>query len=643
MLRTLGVTRPAEFALLIAIIALVAITPLGKEATGPLVLLSYRLLLVAITIGIILTLKQRIVDQICPVLMAACATTLMLMLISLGWSSGSVFDGFYRWYQHALFGAAFLALAALHATRSANWKRSLLWAIIGVDLIYLAASLMIGGRPIMGPFVNPNYFASFLLVGFSGAVAIALFEPKKVPRLIAAPTALFLYYGMTQAWSRGATLAAMGVVAVGVVRFAKKRGLPRAAAAIVVAGALIAAALASPTLVRKFLDRGEIDPYNYERPKVWMSALHVIKDHPVLGVGFGQFYYVSKRFSPPLEGAVARYLKRPAIAHNEFLQYAAECGIPAAIMLFAIASVLFRTAVVRARSCPAKQRLFQEVGILTAIGLGTHALVDNNWTVPVMAAGLVAFSLADALPLPALRFRFEGTPRVWALCSILLVLALFHGILLPGLALHFNETGHAAYERRDLARAESDHRLAVAFAPNHDVFLDNAAMVYFDKFKVTSERRWQQYAETLFTQAIVANPNSDMPARHLEHLLIDRLSGDPVKDRTTHLRIAAVDRHILEIDPFDPFVRKNRAEALYMSGAKEEAHQELQRALELEPNYVPGYLRIADWYRDAGNLTASNDYRQRAVAVVLRYQNVQTKEPYEAMLLGRSAGERNEN
>src|SRR5262249_36871208 len=153
-------------------------------------------------------------------------------------------------------------------------------------------------------------------------VAIALFEQTKLARIAAVPAALFLYYGMTQAWSRGATLAAMGVVAVGVIRFAKKRGLPRAAATIVVAGALIAAALLSPTLLRKFLDRGEIDPYNYQRPQLWMSALHVINDHPILGVGFGEFYYASKRFSPPVEGVVARYLKRPAIAHNEFLQYA---------------------------------------------------------------------------------------------------------------------------------------------------------------------------------------------------------------------------------------------------------------------------------------------------------------------------------
>src|SRR5262245_766899 len=98
MLRTPGVTRPIELALFAAIVALVAITPLGREATAPLVLLSHRLLLVAITIGIILTLKQHVADHICPVLMAACAMTLMLMLISLAWSSGSLFDGFYRWY-----------------------------------------------------------------------------------------------------------------------------------------------------------------------------------------------------------------------------------------------------------------------------------------------------------------------------------------------------------------------------------------------------------------------------------------------------------------------------------------------------------------------------------------------------------------
>ena len=35
-----------------------------------------------------------------------------------------------------------------------------------------------------------------------------------------------------------------------------------------------------------------------------------------MGIGPGEFYNVSKRFSPPVEGTIARYLKRPAIAEQ---------------------------------------------------------------------------------------------------------------------------------------------------------------------------------------------------------------------------------------------------------------------------------------------------------------------------------------
>src|ERR1019366_8236873 len=117
----------------------------------------------------------------------------------------------------------------------------------------LIVDLLIGRRPLIGPFVNPNYFASYLLVGFSVSVALALFETSGIQKAIAAFCALFLYYGMTQAWSRGATLAAVGAAVIGIARFSKERRIGRKKIALIVGLVLLAGAAASPVLIRKFL------------------------------------------------------------------------------------------------------------------------------------------------------------------------------------------------------------------------------------------------------------------------------------------------------------------------------------------------------------------------------------------------------
>ena len=635
MVNAFGINNRRELALLASIVALVAVAPLGHEGTHPLVFVTYRVLLVAITFGSIVLLRPDSEQKPSLLFIGLCALVLLVMQISIQLNPGSRFDGSYSWNQHLLFGAAFVAMAAFHRYRTASWKRTILWSVVGIDLIYTAVDLFIGRRPLIGPFVNPNYFASFLLVGFSAAIAVALFESERVQRIAAASCAVFLYYGMTQAWSRGATLAAAGVAVLGIVRFSRERGIGRKKIAVIIGLVLIAGAVASPVLIRKFLDRGQVDPYNYERPQIWLSDLRIIAAHPILGVGLGEFFHVSKQFSPPVEGTVARYLKRPAIAHSEYLQYAAESGIPAAILLFALAGYLVAQAFQRARTCDSTQRVFQEAAILTAVGLGLHALVDNNWTVPGMAAGLVVFSLADVLPMERWNFTIPRSPRIRVLFGAGLVLVLRNAIIVPGLALYFNESGHAAFDGGQIDKAESLERLAAAIAPDHDVFLDNAGSVYFEMYLRSRDKRWLNYGEVLFRKAMLANPNSEGPGRHLETLLIQRLTGYPERDHAIHLQIVAVDRAILKVDPFNPFVRKNLAEALYNSGSRDEAERELNYAIKLEPNYVPAYLRISDWYRDSGNLSASESYQQKAIAVVVRYQNLKTSEPYETLLLGR--------
>jgi predicted Zn-dependent protease len=89
------------------------------------------------------------------------------------------------------------------------------------------------------------------------------------------------------------------------------------------------------------------------------------------------------------------------------------------------------------------------------------------------------------------------------------------------------------------------------------------------------------------------------------------------------------------VAPFNPFIRKNLAEALYNSGSKADATNELLRAVDIEPNYVPGYFRLSEWYAEAGQNLESEQYRNTAIQVALKYQDRKSLDTYEALLLGR--------
>jgi tetratricopeptide (TPR) repeat protein len=247
----------------------------------------------------------------------------------------------------------------------------------------------------------------------------------------------------------------------------------------------------------------------------------------------------------------------------------------------------------------------------------------------------VVFSLGDVFPLRDWRWPFSWTPRLRVVFASGLALLVLHAVLIPGIAVWANDAGQRAYDRHDLDRAESMYRLAAAIAPQNSTFLNNAGIVYFDKYMTSHDQRWLNYAQSLLVDACLANPYSDLPGHALERVLIQRLTGDAARDKPVHLGIIEIDRHILKIDPFNPFVRKNLAEALYYVGDHQAATDELNKAIAFEPNYVPAYLRLSDWLRESGDTARGDKYTQIGVGIAMKYKNEKPSEPYEVLLLRR--------
>jgi tetratricopeptide (TPR) repeat protein len=385
-------------------------------------------------------------------------------------------------------------------------------------------------------------------------------------------------------------------------------------------------------------DRGEIDPYNYARTEIWRSSLHVIAQNPLLGVGFGQFLHISKRYTLPVEGTVARYLKRAQMAHNEYLQHMAEQGVPTALLLFALLGYLIYLIWKRAGTVLPEFRLFHEAALLTATGVGLHALVDNCWTIPVTSSALVVLSLADALPLEEKKStRIWNAPRI-AFAGVALTVIYLFSTVIPGLGLYYNDEGHKAYDKSDYANAERLHLKAIRIAPNHPLFLDNLGMVYLQASIDTKNPKLLEPARAYFARAIAASPQELDPHIHMETVLVRLISGEPEHDSAIYHDIITVDTEMLQLDPFIPFPRKNLGSAYYFLGDRDEAFRQLTTAIKYEPNYVPGYLQLASWYQERGDMELNRRYMAAAVNIVNKYRSFKPTEPYEGILLGRPPG-----
>ena len=125
----------------------------------------------------------------------------------------------------------------------------------------------------------------------------------------------------------------------------------------------------------------EKDPWRYRR-EITASTLRLVADHPWRGYGLGTYPYVYPAYATFDIGAAVEH------THNQWLEWAAEGGIPLALFWLTLAVGMSVRAV----------RSVWGIGIVAAF---LHALVDY----PFVRCGLTAwdFALIGALSAEAVR------------------------------------------------------------------------------------------------------------------------------------------------------------------------------------------------------------------------------------------------
>src|SRR5262245_3005906 len=294
----LGIQNRLQLAITTCVISLIVITTLGGSGGATPVFFIHRTLLLVITILCVVACRNQEL-RMAPALLGTLYIGLALMLISVLLIRGSHFEGFYLWYRYSFFLAAFLALAWYSRSQPFRWKATILTAVLVLNVVHLIPDLVRYNQPFGGFSTNNvNYFGTFLLTGLAAAMSVAVFGLSSRVRIASGATAALIFFGITQTWSRGATLAAGMMLATCAIRAGSR--IPRRIWVVSAVLGLIVVAVASPYMMVKFLDTGRHDPYNYSRTDVWRGALLVISGNPLLGVGLGQYASESKRFTFPV-------------------------------------------------------------------------------------------------------------------------------------------------------------------------------------------------------------------------------------------------------------------------------------------------------------------------------------------------------
>jgi O-antigen ligase len=255
-------------------------------------------------------------------------------------------------------------------------------------LLVLGAGIAGRDRP-AGTFFNPNFLAGFLAVALLLVVGWLLFpEPgarrRRPPRVaLAVGEGALLLAALLATGSRGGVLALMaGLLVLLVLRSSR-------AAAAGIAAAIVALLLIPNPFVQRLQTLPQTDSFAFTRLAIWKSALSMMLDHPWLGIGLGQFEFVSTRYAFPVTTHWAKYTRVAENAHSEYLQAGAELGIPGLLVALGVVALLAQAAVRRLRALPRAAWGPIVTPLAAVVAIAAQAAVDFPLHTPPAALLLV--------------------------------------------------------------------------------------------------------------------------------------------------------------------------------------------------------------------------------------------------------------
>lgn len=386
----------------------------------------------------------------------------LLLLAFLGWAVVTGFGAVNSWWAvrglgTMVAGVALFWVARRHARE--GFRRQVLSVVAAATVLAALTSLLeawgvlprlsLEGRAPGGVMGHRNMMAHLLLLGSPALVLHALGARTRPHRIavhlaMAATAAVLLLSRTRAAWLALGVVLAATVAGALMARQSVRGALPSRRAARLGAAA-VAGALAAWLLPNR-LTWNSPSPYaeslrtivDYRsgtgrgRLLQYANNMRIVRDHPVGGVGAGNWPVAYLAYAPPDDPTkqMGSWLLPGQRLHNgDWIGYATELGVPGALfLLLAGASLLGGCLRVIRRSANA-ERVLRAIALgATLLGLGVLGLFDSP--LHTAASGFLLFTTAGALAPPerrgpALVLTYRGQAAFVMLVLLALLLGAF--------------------------------------------------------------------------------------------------------------------------------------------------------------------------------------------------------------------------
>ncbi len=253
-------------------------------------------------------------------------------------------------------------------------------ALIGL-IMYIQGEGIItaeaGARRLAGVYGSPNNVGLLLGRTIPFCLAFILISVDRNRRLINIIGLIIMFTALALTQSVGAIILGIpaSIIIILLAIYEKKSILPILGASVIGIGGF---AILSQISARFANLLDFTTGTNFFRLRVWESALEIIRDNPITGIGLDQFLYVFRGHYIRPDAIWDRDLSHP---HNFILDYWARLGIMGVILFIMIQISFWRTAIKIVKKTKSNNLILFAivVGLMGSMAdLLAHGLIDNS-------------------------------------------------------------------------------------------------------------------------------------------------------------------------------------------------------------------------------------------------------------------------
>lgn len=442
-------------------------------------------------------------------------------------------------------------------------------SISGASVISLLVNAFHGDR-LSGTFVNPNDFASFLLLVVLFGLALFEQESSAVRKRVLLILVLLFSIFMFATLSRSIFLAALVVFTI----FLWKKRPGKAILAAIVIMLLTGSIL----LIVRFSHYS--DPYRYYRFKIWSNTVKSLALNPYFGIGPGMLRYFAGKVTFPAEVEVGRYARLALSADNQYIQILVESGFVG--FLFFLAGWLVLLNILRKLD----KRFLAYALTFTGISIvGFFSLPLNCTSVLFLFILLILVPIslepAQSIELPLTIFRKT-------LGSLALILLFVFLVFFPYAAEYEFQSVTTS---RDFQEAQKHLNLAVQLNPYQPYYRFRFLKPMIESHPELPATTWMNVLKTL-NQCIALNPTE--PDFFVARAKVYIILYQNTQDATYASQAIASYQAALSFAPNNAFLIGELADFEKHAGHYALAVTQAEQMIKLEPSFVNAYYLLAE-------------------------------------------------